>query len=845
MSMKSQKTKSNQNSKSNRPWFPIVLLISVVFLYYGNTLNNGYSLDDDLVTTTDNSVHERVEKGISGIPEIFTTHYVHTDQQQYAYRPIVTTSFAIENQFVGDKSIKKRASISHLINVMLYALLIVLIYLLIFKLFPDKSWVFPFVVALLFLIHPVHSEVVNNIKCRDELFVMIFGLLGAFSFLKYVDSDYKKLIHLVFGILMLMLSILSKKVGITFIVLIPLILYFFRDVKIRKFAVLFSLMLTGFFVFFLLKKIAVSDGVVREVMFFENPLYFAESNLERIPMFFYSIMYYLKMMVVPAPLVYYYGYDQIEIVGWSNPFVWVGVLFVFSGVFFAVKRIKKKEMWVFGFLFFMFGVGGGANLLFPAVGIVAERFVFTGSFGLIFLAVYYGFQIYEKNKMGKSKLAFYSIGGLLLILSFSQVTSRNKDWNSRFSLYKNDIKNLSNSAKAHSLLGTEYAAKADSVSRILGSSHLLSMSYIDSAIWEFESGLEIYDGYFNCANNAGALIFSRKKDYARAKPFFSKALEYKPTYVEALFNYGSCLESDFKGIVELQKILSLIDLNSLAEFDVSNIKDVSSYQNEIKAAYSVNAISIEIRELLSKTKLKNPNWDRIAVAQIMLVIDSYLNVETEILGKGFEREEYLKRITLYCDNAKTGDPQVHLEEMVGYSEKYFTGLIKKQLFEKSLSDIAFMERLKFDLEAIKYNVYDSIEHYWFAALGENPQYYLSYKSLLNLALRENNYDKAISICDIAIANAGFEDNMEFYLTKGNIYNTQGDYDKAIVNMEKAVHEIDKLYTHHFNSEEDNRQATLVSLLNRKKQILGFISTIYYTSGDEQNAAKYQELLKGL
>jgi tetratricopeptide (TPR) repeat protein len=326
---------------------------------------------------------------------------------------------------------------------------------------------------------------------------------------------------------------------------------------------------------------------------------------------------------------------------------------------------------------------------------------------------------------------------------------------------------------------------------------------------------------------------------------FLDAIRHRPNYVEALFNYGSCLESDYKGIVELQKILSVINLDSLAEFDVSNIKDISSYQNEIKAAYSINAISVEIRQLLSKTKLNNPNWDRIAVAQIMLVIDSYLNVETEILGKGFEREEYLKRITLYCDNAKTGDPQVHLEEMVGYSEKYFTGLIKKQLFEKSLSDIAFMARLKFDLEAIKYNVYDSIEHYWFAALEENPQYYLSYKSLLNLALRGNNYDKAISICDIAIANAGFEDNMEFYLTKGNIYNTQGDYDKAIVNMEKAVHEIDKLYTHHFNSEEDNRQATLVSLLNRKKQILGFISTIYYISGDEQNAAKYQELLKGL
>ena len=844
MHVKRQKNKV-KSSSSKKKWLPIIALIIIVFLYYGDTLNNGYSLDDDLVTSTDNSVHERVEKGVSAIPEIFTTHYVQTDRQQYEYRPMVTSSFAVEYQFFGDKSIKERASISHLINVMLYALLIVLIYLLLFKLFPDKDWIFPFTVALLFLIHPVHSEVVNNIKCRDELFVLIFGLLGVFSFLKYVDSGYKKWMHLVLGILMLMLGILSKKVGITFIVLIPLILYFFRDVKIKKFAVLFSLMLIGFLVFFLLKKVAVSDGVSREVMFFENPLYFAESNLERIPMFFYSILYYLKMMIFPAPLVYYYGYDQIEIVGWSNPFVWVGVVFVFSGVFFAIKRIKKKEMWAFGFLFFMFGVGGGANLLFPAAGIVAERFVFTGSFGLIFLLGYYGLELFEKQKLSKFKLAFYGISAGLTLLSYSQITTRNKDWNSRFSLYKNDIKKLPNSAKAHSLLGTEYVAKADSISRVPGSSHVLYMGYIDSAILEFESGIRVYDGYFNCANNAGALLFSRKKDYVRAKPFFLKALQYKPTYVEALFNYGSCLESDYKGIVELQQILSVINLDSLAEFDVSNSKDISNYQNEIKAAYCIDAISVEIRQVLSKMKLNNPNWARILVAQIMRIIDSYVKVETEILGKGFEREEYLKRITLHCDNAKVGNPQLNLEKMVAYSESYFKSLIKKQLFGNSSSDSNFMLQLKFDLEAIKYNVFDSIEHYWFAALEENPQYYISYKSLLNLALRENNYEKANSICDLAIANAGFQDNTEWHVTKGNIFNTQGEYNNAIANMKNAVNEIDKLYASQFNGEEDNRQVGLASLLNRKKQILGFISNIYYAAGDQKSAYRYQELSKGL
>ena len=837
--MKSQKTKSNQNSKSNRPWFPIVLLISIVFLYYGNTLNNGYSLDDDLVTTTDNSVHERVEKGISGIPEIFTTHYVHTDQQQYAYRPIVTTSFAIENQFFGDKSIKKRASISHLINVMLYALLIVLIYLLIFKLFPDKIWVFPFVVALLFLIHPVHSEVVNNIKCRDELFVMIFGLLGAFSFLKYVDSGYRKLVHLVLGILMLMLSILSKKVGITFIVLIPLILYFFRDVKIRKFVVLFSLMLIGFFVFFLLKKIAVSDGVVREVMFFENPLYFAESNLERIPMFFYSIMYYLKMMVFPAPLVYYYGYDQIEIVGWSNPFVWVGVLFVVSGVFFAIKRIRKKEMWAFGFLFFMFGVGGGANLLFPAVGIVAERFVFTGSLGLIFLAVYYGLQLYEKNKKQKSKLAFYSVAGLLLILSFSQVTSRNKDWNSRFSLYKNDIKNLSNSAKAHSLLGTEYTAKADSVSRIPGSSHLLSMSYIDSAIWEFESCTEIYPGYHNASNNAGALYFSKKKNHYKAKPLFLEAIKYRPTYVEALFNYGNCLQYDLNAINELQFILKNMKHDSIGSPDVGKLSQI--YEEELKSAFAIYSMKLEIRKVFGNIKIDKPNWKEIAVFQVMQTIKTYIEIEDGLVKNAFDTSGYKAEMLSYFNVMNRENGLSQLQQLMSYTEGYLSGPLKESMTNQSKLDSGYLDLIKINLVKQEKEVYDSIQKYWYKALDEDKTYYYCYKSLSELYLNEKDFDQFIEINKKAISQGEFDSNTEFYLNIGNGYNTQTNFSEAIIYMQKAVHEIDSAYMKYYNSNDGNNQSKLIGLLNQKKQILRFIAKIYDTSGDQENAAKYQKL----
>ena len=841
MSAKSQKKKTNQNSKSKRPWFPIVLLIVAVFLYYGNTINNGFSLDDDLVTTTDNSVHDRVERGISGIPEIFKTHYVDNQKQKYEYRPIVTSSFALQHQFFGSKTLEKQASISHLISVMLYALLVILIYLLIFKLFPEKGWLFPFLVAALFLIHPIHSEVVNNIKCRDELFAMIFGLLALFSFLKYADSDYKKVWYVVLGVLAIVASILSKKVGVTFVVLVPLSLFYFRDIKLKKILLFVGFIFVGVFIVSLLKKGGIENGVMRENMYFENPLYFSESIMDRIPMFFYSIMFYVKMLLVPAPLVYYYGYDQIEIVGWENPFVWLGMVTVLSGVFFAIKRLKKKEMWAFGFLFFMFGVGGGANLIFPVVGIVAERFVFVGSLGLIFMAVYYGYSVYENNKKKLTKRVFHGLGIVIVVLSFLQIVARNQDWDSRFSLYKNDIKNLSNSAKAHSLLGTEYIGVADSVVKLPNTPYGVYISYVDSAIVEFETCVKIFDGYYNSANNAGALYFGRKKDHYKAKPYFLKALEYKPDYVEALFNYGNCLENDLKGIEELQRILEPIKTDSI---DKLKLESSETYEKEIRAAFAASGIKLELNLVLSRLNFNNGNWNNYALNQISTNLNTYLNIENGILKKGYNEPDYIGFTTNQLNKAVNGDVKVNLQQLVAASDNYFKEIINQNLEESSLTNPLYKESLKYNLEKIKVNVQDSAVACWTLALDANKSYYLAYKSLMNLHLRNKNYDELIIVCEKAISEGKFDDNTEFYVTIGNIYNNQMEYSKAIIYMDKTLQELDRVYAKLYANERlelNKKQSVLRDIINRKKQVYGFISKIYYDSGNQVKAVEYKKL----
>jgi hypothetical protein len=80
-----------------------MLFVLISFLFYGNSISNGYSLDDELVTTTDRKVHQNVEKGIAGIKSIFTSNYAIDGKQNYEYRPIVTLSYAIEKSVYANE----------------------------------------------------------------------------------------------------------------------------------------------------------------------------------------------------------------------------------------------------------------------------------------------------------------------------------------------------------------------------------------------------------------------------------------------------------------------------------------------------------------------------------------------------------------------------------------------------------------------------------------------------------------------------------------------------------------------------------------------------------------------
>ncbi len=167
------------------------LIVLSCFVLYGNTISCDYALDDaELITG-----NRYTQKGISGIKDIFAYDSFKGYGEKYLnavsggrYRPLSIATFAIEHSFFGNNP-----HVSHFINILLYAFCCLLIFILfsrLLKKFPKSHWYLsiPFIATILFIAHPIHTEVVANIKGRDEIMSLLFSLLAMLFLLNYLDS---------------------------------------------------------------------------------------------------------------------------------------------------------------------------------------------------------------------------------------------------------------------------------------------------------------------------------------------------------------------------------------------------------------------------------------------------------------------------------------------------------------------------------------------------------------------------------------------------------------------------------------------------------------------------------
>ena len=217
------------NNRKITIWI-IVAICAAGFLLYGGSLQNGYNLDDDYVCEN----HELVKQGIKGIPEIFASRYNNSGGVMFGYRPVTIAIYAIEYQIFGEST-----AIGHFFNVIYYIIACIILFFFLRKLletkFSSTNLLISIVVTAIFMAHAIHSEVVLSLKNREEILCLIFCLSSALLALRYYDK--RKIIDIIFAIILLGIGFLTKESAIVFLAIIPLVIIFFRtDIKIPSFS---------------------------------------------------------------------------------------------------------------------------------------------------------------------------------------------------------------------------------------------------------------------------------------------------------------------------------------------------------------------------------------------------------------------------------------------------------------------------------------------------------------------------------------------------------------------------------------------------------------------------------
>lgn len=562
---------SNLNFKKRMIW----MIFALSFLMYGTTMWNGYSMDDELVVKE----NQLVAKGISGIPKIFKSRYSVNEKQNYEYRPVVLTSFAIEYQFFGENP-----AASHFFNIILYALTGVVLFLLLLELFKNHHWILPALTVFIFMIHPLHSEVVASIKNRDEILSLLFALLATLYFFKASEQNSKW--GILFGILFMGLSLLSKKSSLPMIAIIPFTIWFFG--KPSRARMIFTVVgLLGAYKAMRAMYIVLASGSSekRQLLFLENPLYTANLNLvERIPVAIETIGFYLQKFIFPHPLVSYYGYNTIELGSWTSPKMWLYFVLIAVMLYFAIREFKNRTPIAYGVIFFFVAISIFANFVVPAVGIVAERFAFASTIGLSLIVAEllirgFKFSLSPGDKWKKiPRNMVYVLGGLLLVYSVKTI-DRNADWNSAASLYKADVETVPKSAKLNSLMASVYADQINkSRLGLLPLTAIQKKTKIDSAIYFFHQALDVYPDYIAVNNNLGTMYFNQREAMDTAKFYFSKAVQLDTAYAQAYFNLASVydLEKDMYSLMEkmIRRVTNIADTNIVEGEPTKNIQKV-------------------------------------------------------------------------------------------------------------------------------------------------------------------------------------------------------------------------------------------------------------------------------
>ena len=516
-------------------WGLTFLLVTSIFVYYPS-LSYGWFNWDDTAYVLNNPIIQEIN--FSNLIQNFTTSEI-----VGTYQPMTNLSFMVDYAIWG-----RDAQGFHLTNLLLHLSNGILVYLVSRKL---NIKVFTSLLLVgIFLLHPMHVESVLWISERKDVLYSLFFLLGVYHYL--IDSSKRLLIFFFF-----LCALLSKVMAITF----PLLLFAIdlykegrvtRENVIKKVPYIFLSIAFGVIGYMAQKKAGALE--------FSLQLY------DRLLAVVHNIGIYTIKFFYPHDLAIFHPIGSVK----TLP-IFTLILGLIVLVALVVGLIKlRKQKWYFGLLFFII-------CLLPVLQIIpfgsaqyAERYTYLAYVGLS-ISVVASLNAIVKKKAGLNNLELPLIGCAFLVFLIIGSSSRIKEWESNYTIWKGVTDIYPSKHFAYVKLAKLYDNNGDPSTAI---------ETLSNALTKVDYKAEVYA--------ERARIYEKQALFGEAVQDYDAAILNNPFPKIAILNKAKLLARHFDQKKEAARILEvLIDDYPQYEYAYINLGVIKEQEGKLEEALEI------------------------------------------------------------------------------------------------------------------------------------------------------------------------------------------------------------------------------------------------------------------
>eukprot|EP00026_Physarum_polycephalum_P002836 Phypoly_transcript_02845.p1 GENE.Phypoly_transcript_02845~~Phypoly_transcript_02845.p1 ORF type:complete len:801 (-),score=117.52 Phypoly_transcript_02845:36-2438(-) len=476
---------------------------AITYSCYHNTLHGEWVFDDNFAVVNNPDVLPSTPLQAL-LTHDFWGQDISKPDSHKSYRPFTVLTFRLNHAIHGMNTFGY-----HLFNVVLHCTTTLLVYAMAQMVFGD-FWV-SFVSALLFGLHPIHTEAVSSIVGRSEGVCSVFYLLAIFAVQKAREPSKWKWLFRVGYILCYILATLSKETGYTVLGVLffqhflipPNSAHFLEDHQINSTtnktpitntqkgtnigaltnktagktnkhdtstpAYFFVELACCALAYVLVRTWLTTTFTLHNFRHLENPIAFAPTPLARGLSAAHLHAQYLALLLCPMSLSADYSFDAIPLVhsvadprnirtllAYASLF---SMLFVSAfGAFYRKRKESGKVLWLllFGGLSFL----PASNLVFYVGTMLAERLLYIPSIPFCVLLAWASVRTARAARLPAYFAIRCTVAGIVVMCTLSmcgwyawQTHTRNLDWQNEERLFLSALRVTPGSAKVWQNVG--------------------------------------------------------------------------------------------------------------------------------------------------------------------------------------------------------------------------------------------------------------------------------------------------------------------------------------------------------------------------------------------------------